>query len=112
VFSGRLRPLFERVLPMFGTAQTEGRKVSMADLSASQVVNLGLATNENAYAGTERTKRFPRTREELRLGLTIEQAQAARVISATPKAEKTVVCAFSSAVLQPGYCILSLKVLA
>jgi hypothetical protein len=111
-----LRSITKRFLSAFkGSVELYGsiRKVSSHDLYATQVRSLGEHRTSNAGAvtdiGTEKEyaskaasrdevaassdnlsqkeKRFRRSREELRLGLTIEQAMAQR----TPKPEERVV---------------------
>jgi hypothetical protein len=78
VFGRHIRAIFKRVLPVFGSVQPLEAKVGATEPSAATV-------GANANAGTQRAKRFKRTTEEIRLGLTAEQAKAARVASETQK---------------------------
>jgi hypothetical protein len=74
VLGSSLRAFFKRVLPVFPAKDTAAPIAMTAPVVTTQVVN-ELAT---IIAPQAATKRFKRNMQEIELGLTIEQAMAAR----------------------------------
>lgn len=99
MFRNVFRSVVEWVLPVFQAIRAPEVKVSIADVAATQVVNETQTTAVVARRGTKRTDFFKRTAKEIELGLTVDQAKAARVFAATPQAETKVVAKVS--VTQP-----------
>src|SRR4051812_22036428 len=90
VFRNVVRSMFQRVLPVFQAARLPATP-SIANVSPSTpVANLCCSTLPSVHRGTKRGDFFKRTYQEIEAGLTIEQARAARGVSATPKTEKSV----------------------
>lgn len=87
MFGRHIRSILKQVLPVFRADPALDAKVSVTDHSATPVVNHGVVEQPKAHAELPRAKRFKRTKEEIRLGLTADQARAARVAPVTQKPE-------------------------